>query len=243
MKKILLLCGMLLALSATMASAAGINLAWDNCLNGPGNPSKSYACNANSTAQQHMYLSAVAPANVSLWTSFEWELELQAEDPALPQWWFVRGAGQCRNGALSALAAGVFGGCSDVYGGNGAGGIGSYTVGFNGANRARLLGVWSVPTDFQTALNEGEEYFVTRVSITYARTVGLGSCAGCDIPVCINGTRVGFIQPAGTPGGNQHILTPADRSHVLWQNASDATCTGATPTRNVTWGRVKTLYR
>jgi hypothetical protein len=244
MKKILLLCGMLLALSATVASAAGINLAWDNCLNGGGVPAKTYACNANSSTQQHMYLSATAPAGIDLWTAFEFELQLQADGATLPAWWQVRGTGQCRNGALTALSAGVFSGCTDVYGGQGGGGLGAYNVGFGGTNRARLSGVWSVPSSFQTALTPEEEYFVSRLSITYAKTVGLGSCAGCAVGVCINGTLVKFVQPAGAPGGNVDVVNPAIRSHILWQNVTDPnTCPGATPSKNITWGRVKTLYR
>jgi hypothetical protein len=252
MKKILLLCGMLLALSATVASAAGINMAWDACLNGGGVPAKTFACNSNipsgggtaTTPAHHMFLSAIAPGGIELWTSFEFEFQLQSDDAALPLWWAVRGAGQCRNGALSAAAANATQGCTDVYGAAGAGGIASYTVGFGGANRARSTGVWSVPSFGQTPMNEGEEYFVTRISLSNAKTVGLGACAGCNVGVCINAISVKFVQPAGTPGGNPLVTIPANRAHVLWQNVVDQnTCYGATPAKNVTWGRVKTLYR
>jgi len=48
MKKTLLLTGVLLALTASLASAAGLNLAWNNCLAGSGAAvDKSSACDAN----------------------------------------------------------------------------------------------------------------------------------------------------------------------------------------------------
>lgn len=247
MKKISLLCGMLLALSATVASAAGLNLAWDACLNGGGLPAKTFACNTNTpglTPAHHMFLSAVAPGGISLWTSFEFAFELQSESPVLPAWWQLRGTGQCRNGALSMSATAATAGCTDVYNGQALGGIASYTVGTGGPNRARGTGIWSVPSFAQTPLTEGEEYYVSRISIANLKTVGTGSCAGCDIGVCINAVSVKFVQPAGTAGGNQTVTNPATRAHVTWQAVvNQATCTGATPARNVTWGRVKTLYR
>ena len=46
MKKILLISGVLLALTATVASAAGINLYWNDCSVG-GSTNKAFACASN----------------------------------------------------------------------------------------------------------------------------------------------------------------------------------------------------
>ena len=48
MKKTILLCGALLALTATVASAAGVNFSWTNCFGeGLGFQNKNFACTAN----------------------------------------------------------------------------------------------------------------------------------------------------------------------------------------------------
>jgi hypothetical protein len=244
MKKILLLCGMLLALSATVASAAGINLGWDNCLAGAGsNSGKSFACTTNSNTAQYMYLSATAPGGIELWTAFEWIIELQTDAAVISDWWEIRNAGSCRSTVLVAAALGTFSGCTDTYAGNGTGGIGAYNIGFGAPNRARIKGVFAIPSGTEFPLNPEEDYFVARVGINYSKSVGTGSCVGCLEGVCLNGTSVKFVQPAGAPGGSVDVTNPANRSHITWQNPLPATCTGATPAKNVTWGRVKTLYR
>ena len=48
MKKTILLCGALLALTASVASAAGLNFAWNNCYGeGTGTQNRSFLCNLN----------------------------------------------------------------------------------------------------------------------------------------------------------------------------------------------------
>src|SRR5215510_288691 len=57
MKKTLLITGVLLALTASIASAAGgINLAWNDCWGGGGVNAKTFACNTNA-GNNDMYVS------------------------------------------------------------------------------------------------------------------------------------------------------------------------------------------
>lgn len=251
MKKTLLLCGALLALSATAAVAAENKLAWDNCRGGGGANVKTSACNVN-TGSNTMVASATAPAGVDMWTAFEAEFlfDFQGNQPA---WWQLRNqtgqSGQCRNGAISANAIGAgTTGCEDVYGGNGSGGIGTYQNGANfGApqggpqpDKARLLIVFAVPTGSEVALTPETEYFVAKVVITNAKTVGTGNCAGCSAPACISLTNVKFVQPAGAPGGDQSIGRGLN-SDVAWQANGLSEC--AVSTTRKTWSSVKGLYR
>jgi hypothetical protein len=248
MKKILLLCGMLLALTATVASAAGVNLSWDNC-GAAGTPSKSFACNTN-TGSAVFVASVSAPAGIGLWTSFETEIQVQSNG-AWPAWWALRNqtgqTGQCRAGALSVsqdFTGGPYAGvCGDTFLNQGAGGITTYLVGFNGPNRARLAVTFSVPSANQVPLDEGFEYFSMRGAILYTKTVGTGACAGCQDGVCLNCTYVRCLQPAGAPGGNVSVTNPAGRSYIMWNGATVEACNGATPTKSTTWGSVKALYR
>jgi hypothetical protein len=251
MKKTLLLCGMLLALSATIASAAGVNLAWNQCVGGGGAVNESFACATNSGS--HILVASVrAPDGINLWTSFETEVQLQSDLATLPAWWQLRNqtnqTGQCRNNAAPAtLTASAdftlgFTGCEDVFGGGGSGGIGTYLVGFGGANRARLLCVFSVPSAAQAPLTPGTEYYAARFGITNFKTVGSTGCADCQAGACLVCTYVKCVQPAGAPGGNITVSNVAERNFATWQGG-DASCPGATPTKSTTWGSVKALYR
>jgi len=48
MKRVFLLCGFLLAVTTSVASAAaGVNLKWDNCFGYNGPTNKNFACNVN----------------------------------------------------------------------------------------------------------------------------------------------------------------------------------------------------
>ena len=241
-KKTLILCGVSLLLTATAASAAGINLSWDNC-GTAGTWNKLFACDTN-TGSAVLVASVVAPAGIGLWTSFETEILLQSDVAALPDWWRLRNqtgqTGQCRNGALSAsqdfTGAPYAGACQDVFLNGGAGGIKTYIVEFGGANRARLAMVFSVPTASQVPLNEGVEYFAARATVLYTKSFGTGSCGGCLDEVWLVCTYVRCLQPAGSPGGNITVTNPAQRYYVYWNR-------GVTPARSATWGAVKSLYR
>lgn len=253
MKKILLLCGMLLALTATVASAAGVNLSWDNC-GAAGTQDKNFLCNTN-TGSATFVASVLAPAGIGLWTSFETEVQLQANTTTFPEWWRLRNqtgqTGQCRAGFLSTSqdftgAPYNASGCADVYFNQGAGGITTYLVGFNGANRARLAVTYSVPTANQVPLTPGEQYMSMRASILYNKTVGLTTptqfCPDCQVGVCLVVTYVRCLQPAGAPGGNVSVTNSGGRNFITW-NGGLPSCPGATPTRSTTWGSVKALYR
>jgi hypothetical protein len=246
MKKTVILCGVLLALSASLASAAGVNLAWNNCVGGGGVHDMTFACNTNNNASAHTFVASFrAPAGISAYISNEGTVELQSNSTPLPAWWALKGTGQCRNGAATAdanFATGPFG-CTDLWAGSASGALASYNVGYLQPNRGRMNLVFAVGSAGAAALNADEEYYAFKVLILNTKTIGTGSCAGCSDGVCIVCTKINVVQPNGTPGGNVALTNPAESSFVTWNNPSPETCTGATPTKNTTWGSIKSLYR
>lgn len=244
MKSILLLCGVLVLLTSATAFAAGVNLSWDKC-GAAGSENKHFACDTN-TGTAVLVASVRAPAGISLWTVFETFIDVQASGASFPAWWQLRNqgsqTGQCRAIALS--VSGIFiyegapylGACAEVYGEHGSGGIRTYLIGSGGANHARFEVVFAVPVANAVPLNEGVEYVTMRAMITYAKTVGMGSCVGCSEEVLLVCTKVFCKQSTDPPSGGVAVTDPAERNFIVWNQS-------ATQARSATWGAIKALYR
>ena len=244
--------------------AEGFNLAWNDCLHGSGQTTHAFACDTDAGSHT-LVASVIAPPGVGQWTAFEAAMTFHSTSAAMPDWWRLRNQtgqlGQCRNGALSANAIGAgLTGCTDPYEGQGGGGIGSYLVGPNGQPQiARLLMVFAVPPGSERPLNEGEEYFVSKVVITNAKTTGPTGCQGCPDGACIVMEYVKVVQPAGAPGGDQTVSIWNESPGVTWQNTqlsiTDCGVSCYEPgkpslsncaicrTVNASWSRIKAIYR
>jgi hypothetical protein len=159
----------------------------------------------------------------------------------LPEWWRFRSVGSCRQLALTISAHDGIG-CPDLFELQASMNIASYVVGTFGPNTARILSVNAVPPALTVELAGGQEYAVARWSISNVKTVGTGACSGCATPVCI----LFSVARITTYGGlNDAIIANAafpGSSVVSWQGAATSSCV-RTPTRNSTWGAVKSLYR
>jgi hypothetical protein len=86
----------------------------------------------------------------------------------------------------------------------------------------------------------GTEYYGVRILIANTKTVGTGSCFGCEAPGCVVLASV-ELQPNGS-GPSQMITGPRDRNAVIWQGGTAYGCI-AVPIARRTWGGIKTLYR
>jgi hypothetical protein len=247
LKKIALIAGALLAITATPALAAGgMNISW-NDYGSNGLPELASAC-ASNTGTNRLVVTFVPPADMPAFAAFQGELELHSDTVTLPLWWQLRNevaigqTGQCRNGALSAsIDFSSFAGCEDPYAGQGTGGIGRYTVGFGGPNRARLNFVFAVPPGSATRLVEGVVYAGVSLNISNIRTTGTGSCAGCNVGVCVRLLNVELLQPP--PGASYKLTNPTGQDLVTWNNPRFETCANPCPTTRATWGSIKALYR
>src|SRR5712671_318272 len=137
MKKATLLCGMLLAITATVASAGpGVNLKWDRCLGDGGTLNKAFACNKNTgtntlvgSFELGTEISAATGAQAS---GLEIVVDLASGTPTLPAWWTFKNAGTCRTNSLgmdknAGLALAV--NCIDWSNNQATIGIGAYNIG------------------------------------------------------------------------------------------------------------------
>jgi len=249
MKKTLLITGVLLALTASLASAAGVSLNWLDCST-VGVENRTFACAAN-TGNNDMYISLDPPAQVTQTNGHNHFIDLQSLSPTLPAWWDMNNTPSCRGNTMGGsgdFSASTSGGadCADPWAAAGNGAIVGYNKDFGGvANRVRVIG--SVSSADPYPMSQGTEYYSMRVRISNLKTVGTGACAGCLDPVCLVLNLVRIAQIPGTPGGDIEVTNPilGKRNWVTWQGGQvgGAGCPGATPTRNSTWGKVKSLYR
>jgi hypothetical protein len=252
MKKVTLLCGMLLALTATVASAApGLNLRWLNCLGDAGQANRVFACNVN-TGSHLAVGSFEIGADLGQVSGNEIVIDLAAAGPALPAWWQFRNAGTCRQTSLglNAIISASAVNCFDWANGQAAGGIGAYNVGIAGPNTARIVAALAVPAGALADLFSGQEYFSYNLTINNQKTVGTGACADCLTPVCLVFNSLKLTTPVAT--NDRTISGPTngtDSNYATWQgggnpgSARGTGCPAATPTKSSTWGSVKNLYR
>ena len=264
MKKTLLLTGVLLALSASLAAAAGLNLGWN--LACPTTTlsavDTSFPCDDN-TLSFTIIGSAVAPAGLSKVTAEELVFDLQEAGGVLQPWWRLEDANAstpagCRGtdpvtnpvGSLSLTAA--FAGASTAvcknYWATSASGGQNYVPGFSGADKARLQGVFARTAASAGALTSGVQYYVANIGLDTQHTIAdptdptIYVCAGCADGVCLVFNSCKFDQPPGTPNGDITVGTVDQRQNVTWQGGGTVDCQ-AIPVRRATWGKVKSLYR
>jgi hypothetical protein len=243
MKKALLFSGALLALTSSMALAGGVNFGWNDCrsnTNSTGN--KNFACltNAGTNASAGSF---VLSAPMNDFVAVEIVVDLQAQAASLPAWWdFSPSPSQCRGSALSiTFDFSVFANpdlaCTDPFNAVAQGGLANYTV---SGNRARVIGVGAVASEGAQVLAAATEYYGFRLAVNNTKTVGAGSCAGCNVPVAL---VLNSLKAVGLAAGSaEDNSAPVISNCITWQNAGGATC-AATPTANKTWGQVKSLYR
>jgi hypothetical protein len=243
MKKTLMT-AMLLALMACTASAAGLNLGWNDCPAGGGYLlNNAFACNTNS-GTQILIGSYIPPSGLNAVNGNEMVLDLQTNQPALSPWWNMGNAAGCPGRTTTPTAdfgflTGPFG-CTDYWAGNASGGI-QYTPAYNGPNRARMVLIAAVAQELAVAEDPGTEYYSFKVLILNARTVGSPNCPGCTDHACIVLNSIKITQnPSETL--NPTVTTAAVSNFVTWRGGLVPDCQ-ATPARSTTWGSVKALYR
>ena len=254
MKKVMLLCGALLALSAVAANAApGLNLRWQSCFGDAGSQNRTNACTSTLGSAGTLVGSYELGADGVLGvTGIEIVVDLASAGAALPEWWKFNAPGGtvgCRGAALSVnpTISGAAVNCFDWSGGQAAGGLAAYRVGqFYGPATARIVAGFAVaaPTDVPGAA----EMFAFNASLSMAKTTGTGLCAGCTTPVCIVLNSINVVP--GT-AASTFLGGPANgvgSNVALWQGGAGVSstlgngCPAATPTKNTTWGSVKSLY-
>jgi hypothetical protein len=247
--KLLLFAAMLILCAAPVWAQSGVNLGWNDCPSGATYAlTQTFACNTNAGAPHTLVGSFVAPSGIVAMSANQTVMDLQTGNATIAPWWTFGAAPACRATASLAgsfdFTTGPFT-CTDYWM---AGAIGSLQWGQNGANRARIRGVFALPAGDAriTTLTPGTEYYSFKCNINNLKTTGLGACAGCTDEACIVLNTIIINQPAPNPP-QTYINNPAVSDYAIWQawTTVDPTqqCPAVTPTRKETWGSIKALYR
>ena len=242
MKKTLVAACSLLALCASVASAApGIDLAWTDC-GSAGTTSQTWTCDTNTGTPFTLFASFIPPAGINQFVGISSQMDFTSTTPVLPDWW-QHGTGLCRGTAGMTISFDFTSGpiaFVDPWVGSAA--FGSvYNAGFVTPNRARLIVQGAIPTE--EALDPAAEYYAYKVNLQRSKTSGTGSCAGCLVPMCIvlNDCQL-FQNPAAA--NDPDITNPGPTGNfATWQATSIPNCPQSTPTHNSSWGKLKSLYR
>ena len=243
MRKVLLAAGTLLVLSASVASATGVNLSWNDC-GLAGTQNTTFACNVTSGVPFIMFASYIPPPNINELVGMSSQIDIKTDQAVLPDWW-AHGTGFCRGTTGMSVSfdftSGPFS-CTDFWAGQAAGGF-AYDVGFGSPDRARMRIQCAIPFGTQAPVDPSTEYYAYKVTITRAKATGTGSCAGCSNPACIVLNEIQLFQPP-TDANDPIINNPIDRQFVTWQGPTSVNiCPQSTPNRKSSWGEVKSLYR
>jgi hypothetical protein len=258
MKKLFLLTAGLLVLAAPVAMADGMNLAWATCRT---------AANTGTASTNEFTLANPAdcldPANdfivKRLTCSFKnstpltqffgttVRIDILSGDEAVPaspvlsDWWRLDPSG-CRAGGLSAPQTAVAGAnCTNPYtltptDPAGQSNFENISVSANGkrlryeADHVRN----TLAVDLPVPVSAGG-YLANNVALSSDVS---GTCNGCEQPVSI---ALNALVYAGSQ--TRDVTTYELNGCVTYTGGAAGGCPGAVPTRNVTWGHVKQLYR
>jgi hypothetical protein len=273
MKMPLIMTGALLALTASIASATGIDLNWNQCLNNAARrvQDQSFTCvSADPNApdanlqQFNMYGSVRTGVNILGVKSWQADVDIQVANATLDPWWDMVSGG-CRQGSLGFVFVGFP--SSEISGCNGglmnaspaALGASNYIEGAaappsgaGGANRARFSmlvsrtsGITAVGTTKYALFKATLDSRFTEVDPNDPQN-GDHACAGCLDQACLVLNHVNVqTDPTQTSDGNNHFYTQEIADFITWQGGTigGSGCPAATPTKKATWGQVKSLYR
>jgi hypothetical protein len=242
MKKMLLLCGALLAISAAAASAQistpGLNLGWGNCIGDNGTALKTFAC-TSTTGSQSIVASYVSSVEVPTYAASELFINFAVTGGSTPAWWGTACAGRTAPFAVNFTISGTAVNCVDIWNAAGVGGIAAYNQNWNGAGTTQLDIAAAVPTGSEVDVLPGQEMFLANILLSNSKSTVASGCVGCLQAACINFKELRVDEP-GKP--EVKVTQGGVQPFIYWQAAS-ASCVAATPTHNTTWGSVKALYR
>jgi hypothetical protein len=173
-------------------------------------------------------------------------VDIQSEALTLPDWWRLGAVGDCRSGALTIGGDFTLGAaCVDPWQGQAVSEIQAYNAGEprGGPNQARIKAVCGIVPSLARTLDDTSVYYGMKLVIQNTRSTGAAACAGCLQSACLVLNSIEVKRVAGAPGGDLVLATPApvNGNWARWQGGV-VNC-GLVPVRNMTWGRVKSLYR
>ena len=243
MKTTLIAGGVLLV--AGQAMAAGVNLAWDDCVGGGGVPDRTVACTNTGSGFAYASLNpTISYPNVGATDVF---IDVHPAAP-LGAWWNPTPT-TTRWG--SAAIEPPSGACPAWWAGAAHGGITfqppqAIVIGGGIGMIVRITTV--IGAGEEQPMEPGTEYFVGSLQLKFnAGTAGHAECnAGAAIgsslfPPGMESFRgIVILQPGQA---DSHEAAADVSSCVTFRNPPTRQCPGATPTERSTWGSIKAVYR
>lgn len=251
MKRAALMMALFMGVAPTIR-AEGLNLSWDDCGN-LGVFAKSFACDVN-TGEDVLVASCMLPATIDSVCGFQADMD-GVFGVTVPDWWRIRTPINppdpvfCRDtlgfrlvhepGSQSCPQ--MFGSIPPEGGSANPYGLRWLVIPRYTADTRRMrFGLEGFAPD-HPAVSPGIEYYAFSIKLRHTQTVGPGSCAGCEEPLCLvlNTLRVYSAECVESI----YLTTPLERNHVIWQSESLPTCPMSTPVRRSTWGSIRSIYR
>jgi hypothetical protein len=243
MLKHALLCALFLALPAS-AIAAGVNLAWNDCLAAAASSqNKNFACDTNAGSTV-LVASFEPPFGITKLVAATAVIDIEWASAPVPSWWRLD-AGGCRDGAVSVSFAPVSGAYCFDYWSYATGAVSFVNAPYGDPDNARIIVTWSIPEAIAGPVLMDTEYYAFQLTLDHSKTTGAGACAGCTVPACIVLKEITLYQPPGL--GDYRVCYILQRNFVTWQGGvigcppPQPQC--ITPVLNRTWGQVKGVYR
>ena len=254
---------------AAAPNAPGVNLRWDQCYADGGAWNKNFACDTNAGSDRMVGSFELATAPAQPLTGFIAYLNVNSVAD-LPSWWHFKNFGTCRQNSLALATTPPAGAVNCVDWGNGqaVGGIGAYSITFGVPGVGAYIQVpTAVPLSELFTPQPGQEYFAFSLTFNHAKTVGTGSCSGCQTPVVIFLSAIRFWNQTGPDILVNQGANWTGSQYVSWQQGYPTNITrgcgstGAfgfcewpyvhfdtvpydvTSARPTTWGALKALYR
>jgi hypothetical protein len=231
MKKIASLVGVLMALSAGSAMAAGINLAWTDCLGAGGTVDKVQACSNSAIVNNSAFVSFVTPTAIGNMGGTSGYVDVQTST-AMGTWWL---GGATRWGGSAGAST-----CPAWYelAPNGPVPFGP-DIRQTSANRLRLRVDVAVAAGEEQAINaDGTEYHSHFIQLKF----NAGTFNNAE---CLAGAALGapYLELFPATGTTTKLESPDVSNCITWRGGGGQVCPGATPVKKATWGSIKALYR
>jgi hypothetical protein len=258
MKKLLVLCAGLMLVASSAFAQTGLHMSWLACPNIAGNaPADDFLCDGNIHS---LYGTVSVAAPVAGVVAMDGIIDYLYVTPDVPTFWQFQ-AGGCNETGVAISAAKPTAGCGTALQNStiicSAGGAGcsafitAYAFGASinqPPNRARMLIALAraSTSPITMAANTGTNaHYAWNLNFfeDAAEEIG-GTCAGCGTGVSLTWNQAVFYNTTATTGGEGVAIAISSADPGSNANAF-SNCAGcaAVPTRNRSWGQLKSLYR
>ena len=220
-------------------------MAWDDCATTPSaNHDNPFAC-ANNLGSGSLYCSFSTAQPIDQVVGLELVVDVQSSQPTLPDYWRLGPIPDCRHDLLTAsLDFTLTTDCADPSFSSAL--LQDYIVGQPRGltSQARIKATAFVPSPETRSFANDTSYLAIRLVLSYDRTQNIGACAGCTFTTCLVFNSVLVRRLAGAAGGDITLSQPGpgNSNWATWRLADTGVSCAMVPVRNLTWGRIKTLY-